>query len=94
MNAADTLAVRPGADQQLSTAAHPEPAHALSASWTFACRAMLKLKHVPEELGDVIGIPIIFTLMFTCLFGGALAGSTQATCNSCSQARSFSSSSS
>jgi ABC-2 type transport system permease protein len=37
---------------------------------------MLKLKHVPEELADVIGIPIVFTLMFTYLFGGALAGST------------------
>jgi ABC-2 type transport system permease protein len=37
---------------------------------------MLKLKHVPEELADVIGIPILFTLMFTYLFGGALAGST------------------
>lgn len=49
---------------------------ALSASVTFAWRAMLKLKHVPEELGDVIGIPILLTLMFTYLFGGALAGST------------------
>ncbi|HEY7630716.1 MAG TPA: ABC transporter permease [Thermoleophilaceae bacterium] len=48
----------------------------MSASLTFAWRAMLKLKHVPEELADVIGIPIIFTLMFTYLFGGALAGST------------------
>jgi ABC-2 type transport system permease protein len=48
----------------------------LSASLTFAWRAMLKLKHVPEELADVIGIPIVFTLMFTYLFGGALAGST------------------
>jgi daunorubicin/doxorubicin transport system permease protein len=47
-----------------------------SASLTFAWRAMLKLKHVPEELADVIGIPILFTLMFTYLFGGALAGST------------------
>jgi daunorubicin/doxorubicin transport system permease protein len=54
----------------------PRPANGLSASMTFAWRAMLKLKHVPEELGDVIGIPIIFTLMFTYLFGGALAGST------------------
>ncbi len=49
---------------------------AVSASLTFAWRAMLKLKHVPEELADVVGIPIIFTLMFTYLFGGALAGST------------------
>jgi ABC-2 type transport system permease protein len=52
---------------------HATPA---SASLTFAWRAMLKLKHVPEELADVIGIPILFTLMFTYLFGGALAGST------------------
>jgi daunorubicin/doxorubicin transport system permease protein len=51
-------------------------ATALSASLTFAWRALLKLRHVPEELGDVIGIPILFTLMFTYLFGGALGGST------------------
>ena len=31
---------------------------------------------MPEQLGDVIGIPVLFTLMFTYLFGGALAGST------------------
>ena len=30
---------------------------------------------MPEQLGDVLGIPILFTLMFTYLFGGALAGS-------------------
>jgi len=54
----------------------PPRASGLSASWTFAWRAILKLKHVPEELADVIGIPILFTLMFNYLFGGALAGST------------------
>ena len=58
------------------TGAREQRATALSASLTFAWRAMLKLKHVPEELADVIGIPILFTLMFTYLFGGALAGST------------------
>jgi ABC-2 type transport system permease protein len=31
---------------------------------------------MPEQLSDVIGIPVIFTLGFTYLFGGALAGST------------------
>src|SRR6266542_1976074 len=51
-------------------------ARALSASLTFATRSLLKIKHVPEQLGDVIGIPVLFTLMFTYLFGGALAGST------------------
>jgi ABC-2 type transport system permease protein len=46
-----------------------------SASMTFGWRAMLKIKHVPEQLFDVTAFPIIMTLMFTYLFGGALAGS-------------------
>jgi ABC-2 type transport system permease protein len=58
----------------------PRPARpsAASAALTFGWRAMLKIKHVPEQLADVIGIPVIFTLIFTYLFGGALAGSTHA----------------
>ena len=54
----------------------PSRAGPLAASLTFAWRSLLKIKHVPEQLGDVIGIPILFTLMFTYLFGGAIAGST------------------
>jgi ABC-2 type transport system permease protein len=53
-----------------------QQAGAVSTSLTFGWRALLKIKHVPEQLGDVIGIPILFTLLFTYLFGGALAGST------------------
>jgi ABC-2 type transport system permease protein len=53
----------------------PRPS-ALSASLTFGWRAVLKIKHVPEQLADVIFIPVLFTLMFTYLLGGALAGST------------------
>jgi ABC-2 type transport system permease protein len=49
----------------------------VSASITFGWRAMLKIKHVPEQLFDVTAFPIIMTLMFTYLFGGALAGSTR-----------------
>jgi len=49
---------------------------ALSAALTFGWRGLLKIKYVPEQLIDVIAIPVIFTLMFTYLFGGALAGST------------------
>jgi ABC-2 type transport system permease protein len=58
----------------------PRPARpsAASAALTFGWRALLKIKHVPEQLADVIGIPVIFTLIFTYLFGGALAGSTHA----------------
>ena len=36
------------------------------------------INNVPEQLGDVIGIPVLFTLLFTYLFGGALSGSTGA----------------
>jgi ABC-2 type transport system permease protein len=60
----------------LSSAPRPEPAGPLAASLAFAWRSLLKIKHVPEQLGDVLGIPVVFTLMFTYLFGGALAGST------------------
>jgi ABC-2 type transport system permease protein len=56
--------------------ARPPLPSALSASLTFGWRALLKIKHVPEQLADVIFIPVLFTLMFTYLFGGALAGST------------------
>ncbi len=56
----------------------PSPPGPLAAALTFGWRAVLKVKHVPEQVADVIGIPVIFTLMFTYLFGGALAGSTHA----------------
>jgi ABC-2 type transport system permease protein len=56
----------------------PAPAGPVTASLAFARRSLLKIKHMPEQLGDVIGIPIVFTLLFTYLFGGALAGSTGA----------------
>lgn len=45
---------------------------------SFGWRALLKIKHVPEQLFDVTAFPIMFTLLFTYLFGGALAGSTDA----------------
>ena len=45
---------------------------------TFGWRGMLKIKHVPEQLLDVTLTPVMFTLMFTYLFGGAIAGSTGA----------------
>ena len=62
----------------LSTSARPARPGGLSASLTFWWRAMLKIKHVPEQLFDVTAFPVMFLLMFTYLFGGALAGSTSA----------------
>ena len=40
---------------------------------TFGWRGMLKIKHVPEQLIDVTITPVLFLLMFTYLFGGAVA---------------------
>ncbi|MGO2110466.1 MAG: ABC transporter permease [Pseudoclavibacter sp.] len=55
----------------------PPLPNALATSLTFGWRAMLKIRHVPEQLFDVTIFPIMFTLMFTFLFGGALAGSIE-----------------
>jgi ABC-2 type transport system permease protein len=60
----------------LSPSARPARPTAFSASAAFGWRAMLKIKHVPEQLFDVTAFPIMMTLMFTYLFGGAIAGST------------------
>jgi ABC-2 type transport system permease protein len=60
-----------------TTSIHPRPApvSAWSAIGTLAWRALLKIKHVPFQLFDVTVTPIMFTLLFTYMFGGALAGS-------------------
>ncbi|GAA2244525.1 ABC transporter permease [Rarobacter faecitabidus] len=62
----------------LAAGIRPEPAGPFRASLIFGRRALLKIKHVPEQLFDVTVFPIMFTLLFTFLFGGALAGSTGA----------------
>jgi ABC-2 type transport system permease protein len=59
----------------LASGQQPPRPSAWSASVTFGWRALLKIKHVPEQLADVTAFPIMMTLMFTYLFGGALAGS-------------------
>jgi len=62
----------------LSQTDRPALTGPLSASLTLGWRAMLKIKHVPFQLFDVTVFPIMMTVMFTYLFGGALTGSTQA----------------
>jgi ABC-2 type transport system permease protein len=59
----------------LSRTERPPPAGRVSASVTLGWRALLKIKHVPFQLFDVTAFPLMFTLLFTFLFGGALAGS-------------------
>jgi ABC-2 type transport system permease protein len=62
----------------LSQKNRPPRPSALAASLTFGWRALLKIRHVPLQLFDVTMFPIMITLMFTFLFGGALAGSVEA----------------
>jgi ABC-2 type transport system permease protein len=51
-------------------------AGAFVASSAFGRRAVLKVKHDPKQLVDSAAIPILFTVLFTYLFGGAISGST------------------
>jgi ABC-2 type transport system permease protein len=60
----------------LASTPRPPRASALSAALTFGWRGMLKVKHVPEQLLDVTITPVMFVVMFTYLFGGAISGST------------------
>jgi ABC-2 type transport system permease protein len=60
----------------LASTPRPPRASALSAALTFGWRGMLKVKHVPEQLLDVTITPVMFVVLFTYLFGGAIAGST------------------
>jgi ABC-2 type transport system permease protein len=70
--AADEAAVR----RAISSTSRPNRASAASAALTFAWRGMLKVRHVPEQLLDVTITPVMFVVMFTYIFGGAIAGST------------------
>ncbi|OTO08983.1 hypothetical protein A5882_003662 [Enterococcus sp. 4E1_DIV0656] len=56
---------------------HPSPPASWTSIMTFMRRALLKTKHTPMALLDITAMPILFLLMFTYLFGGAIAGSTQ-----------------
>jgi ABC-2 type transport system permease protein len=71
----DVLPTGERTHQLFAMHARPRPASALSSVLTLAWRAMLKIKHVPFQLFDVSVMPIMFTLLFTYIFGGALAGS-------------------
>jgi ABC-2 type transport system permease protein len=54
----------------------PPPPNAIAQCLTFGWRGMLKIKHVPEQLIDVTITPVLFTLLFTYMYGVAIAGST------------------
>src|SRR4029434_6139672 len=57
------------------TVSRPPRPSPFSNALVFGWRAVLKFRHVPEQLFDLVMTPIMFTLLFTFVFGGALAGS-------------------
>lgn len=64
--------------EAVGSSERPEPVGPLGSSLIFTHRALLKIKHVPEQLFDVTMFPILFTLMFTYIFGGAISGNVEA----------------
>lgn len=66
--APDAITAREGHDPV------PRP-RMLRNSLTMGWRALLRTRREPEQVADAIAIPVLFTLMFTYLFGGALSGS-------------------
>jgi len=68
--------ITPPAERDLKN--HVSVRQTLANTVTMAHRGLLKIKRTPEQLFDVTVQPIIFTLMFAYLFGGAIAGDVQA----------------
>lgn len=76
-----TAPTRPAAAHGLE--ATPPPRRVSPAQWagqslTMAWRSLVQLKHNPSELLDLSIQPIMFVLLFTFVFGGAIGGSTDA----------------
>ena len=57
-------------------ARRPSPATAVANSFTLAWRSVLKIKTNPEDLFGLWLQPIMYLILFTYVFGGAIAGST------------------
>ncbi|HEX6576853.1 MAG TPA: ABC transporter permease [Jiangellaceae bacterium] len=55
---------------------HVSPVEGVRQSLTLAWRTVVQVRHNPWELGDFSIQPIMFVLLFTFVFGGAIAGST------------------
>jgi ABC-2 type transport system permease protein len=62
----------PGAERSLKNTV--SLSQSLSNSLAMAWRGLLKIRRTPEQLFDVTFQPILLTVMFTYIFGGAIAG--------------------
>jgi ABC-2 type transport system permease protein len=70
----------PGREEALHKALSRSPRPARPGAWSaarsFGWRGMLKVRHVPEQLLDATITPVLFVVMFTYMYGGAISGST------------------
>ena len=60
-----------------SGAGRPGPLEGIRQSLTLAWRTLVQVRHNPWELSDFSFQPIMFVLLFTFVFGGAIAGRWQ-----------------
>jgi len=67
-----STSIKPGAARKLKN--YTSFGQTVRNSLTMAYRGLLKIRRTPEQLFDVTLQPIIFTLMFTYIFGGAISG--------------------
>ena len=64
--------ITPASERRLKN--HTSIAQTVQNTFTMAYRGLVKIRRTPEQLFDVTLQPIIFTLMFTYIFGGAISG--------------------
>jgi ABC-2 type transport system permease protein len=74
MNSLTTSKLHANLEALLSDRSRPARPGAVSNTLAFGWRALLKIKHVPEQMFDAVITPVMFTALFTYIFGGAIAG--------------------
>lgn len=72
---ATTTHIIPGTERHLKN--HTSFKQTIANSLTMARRSVIKMRRTPEQFFDVTLQPILFTLMFTYIFGGAISGDIQ-----------------
>ncbi len=68
----------PGARRQTEPRSRVSGRQAAANALTLAWRNIIQMRHSPEKLLDVILMPAVFLVLFLYVFGGAVAGSTNA----------------
>ncbi len=65
------------ANTELKLKNHTTLRQTISNILTMAYRGLLEIRRTPQQLADVVIQPVLFTLMFVYVFGGAIAGNIQ-----------------